>query len=212
MLAQAVTALAAAREAASMEVCRAPVTSRDCDKLRELRDLLSWWGTDVNDVDLVLTQASPRLATLEDEEAFAEANVPRCAAPASENDCDKAAVYVEKFPNGAHLEEVKRAIAKGSPTIKRLAARREAQERAEEARRLAEERAEAARQRAAAAAERRSRPYCSSGSSGTLCCATPGGPSCVAQLCHVAVNQGQFGGDIVSCVYSMASLCNCSAN
>ncbi len=92
------------------------------------------------------------LRVLLDEQVWARANAPQCAAAQASRDCDGVASYIRLFPGGAHASAANQTLATARARLAERAERLE-QERAAEAQRRAEEEArwraeQEARQRA----------------------------------------------------------------
>lgn len=139
----------AAKLAAKLDVCGEPTRSTDCQLAVSYLELLGRFNpssSEIGDVTALLETAKPKLEALSDHEAWASTDMAGCAEPANEKACAAGEQYLSRRPSGLHAAEVQSAIAKATPKIRALAAKREAAERAEAVRQAEAERVETVRQ------------------------------------------------------------------
>ena len=117
--------------------CRAPKDAHSCDALK------AWFATEnqrmsgrgpqptsaaefqqrkqrYREAQGVLDAAAPTIKTFADSEAWSRAEVPRCQAATTFEDCAALHAYMDRFPAGAHIDEAKSALDVGN---QRLAAK-----------------------------------------------------------------------------------------
>ncbi len=135
------------------DACSTPTTVDSCARVQWYIATFKGAGNHSDEANTVMQQATPALTRLLDEKQWSSTDPTACASfsgndPDGSNQvCQPVADYLKAYPNGAHADQARQALAQGKKIHDQLVARAAAAERQEQA-------AEASRQRAADAKRR----------------------------------------------------------
>jgi hypothetical protein len=136
------------------DACRTPTAADSCAGIRKYLAIFKGVGRHSDDAANIMKQAMPTLTSMADEKRWSGVDLEACRSysgtdPEGVNQtCTPVNDYLKTFPNGAHADLARDALAKGQRIHDQLVARAAAAERQEQAAELARQRADAARRRA----------------------------------------------------------------
>lgn len=138
----------------TVDACRSPTTVDSCAGVKRYLATFKGVGNHSDDANDILKAATPTLTSMADEQRWSGVDIEPCRSysgtdPEGINQsCTPVNDYLKAFPNGAHADVAREALAKGQRIHDQLVARVAAAERQEQAAELARQRAEAAKRRA----------------------------------------------------------------